>query len=117
MSRTILSFVAALPLLSACATITLPADRLEGAQASVRGAQELGADRLPQARLHLQLAKDQIAEGRKMAADGDARAVLVLARGQADAELALGLAREFTTHVDAAQAEEHLTELQSRGTP
>lgn len=117
MKKTLLAFLTAFPLLTACATVTLPAERLEGAQASVRGAQELGADRLPQARLHLQLAKDQIAEGRKLAADGDERALLVLARGQADAELALGLAREFTTHVDAVQAEEHLNELRARGTP
>ena len=37
-----------------------------------------------------------------MAADGDERAVLVLARADSDAELALGLAREAAVHGDAA---------------
>ncbi len=100
-----------------CATVRLSPERLEGAQSSVRAAQEQGAGGIPKARLHLQLATDQIAESRKLASDGDERAPLMLARGQADAELALGLAREVTVHLDAVQAEEALTELKKSPSP
>jgi hypothetical protein len=102
---------------SGCATVPLSPERLEGAQSSVRAAQELGAGGIPKARLHLQLATDQIAESRKLAADGDKRAPLMLARGQADAELALGLAREVSVHLDAVQAEEALAELKKSPSP
>ncbi len=104
-------------LTASCAAIQISPDRLEHSQASIRGAEELGANGVPQARLHLQLAKDQNEEAKKMAAKGDDRAELVLARAEADSELALGLAREAEVHGDATRAAEDLKALQSRGAP
>lgn len=103
--------------LTSCATIQIPPDRLEGSEASIRSAEELGALNVPAARLHLELAKDEAALAREMAAKGDERAVLVLARAEADAELALGLAREVAVHADAVRANEDLKAVQARGTP
>jgi hypothetical protein len=103
--------------LSGCATIHLPQDRLEGSSASVRGAEEVGAANVPAARLHLELAKDEIANAKKLAADGDERAVLMLARGEADAELSMGLAREVAVHAEAEQAAIELRAVEARGTP
>lgn len=103
--------------LTSCATIQIPPDRLEGSEASIRSAEELGALNVPSARLHLELAKDEAALARKMAAKGDERAVLVLARAEADAELALGLAREVAVHAAAVRANEDLKAVQARGTP
>lgn len=100
-----------------CASIQLPAERLERSEASIRGAEEVGASSVPAAKLHLQMAKDQTDTAKRMAADGDERAVLVLARAEADAELALGLAREVTTHADAERAAEALNALNARGNP
>lgn len=103
--------------LAGCTAVQLPADRLEKSEASIRGAEEVGASGVPAAKLHLQLAKDQTDTAKKMAAAGDERAVLVLARAESDAELALGLAREASVHADAARATEDLKAVRDRGNP
>ncbi len=102
---------------SGCAAVQLPAERLENNQASIRSAEELGAQAVPAARLHLQLAKDQVVVAKRMADKGDKRSVLVLARAQADAELALGLTREVSVRTAAAKADEELKAVEARGTP
>ncbi len=111
----------ALPLamvcLTACASVKIPPERLEHSEASIRSAEEVGATNVPTAKLHLQLAKDQTVTAKKMAENGDERAVLVLARAEADSELALALAREAQMHSDAVKAAEDLKAVQSRGTP
>jgi hypothetical protein len=103
--------------LSGCATIQLPQEKLESSSASVRGAEEMGAANVPSARLHLELAKDEIANARKLAADGNERATVVLAKGEADAELAMGMAREVAVHAEAEQAAIELRAVEARGTP
>ena len=103
--------------LAGCATVQLPADRLQHSEASIRGAEEVGASGVPAAKLHLQLAKDQTETAKKMAAAGDKRALLVLARATSDAELAIGLAREVSVHVDAVRATEDLKAVRERGNP
>jgi len=80
---------------TACASAPVPAERLASAEATVRGATEIGAEATPQAALHLKMARDQIAEAKKSIAAGDTeQAAWALNRAQADAELALALARE-----------------------
>jgi hypothetical protein len=103
--------------LAGCATVQLPPDRLQSAEASIRSAQELGAENVPAARLHVQFAKDQTEAAKKLAADGDDRAVLVLARAEADAELALGLARQQGVHNEALRAAEDLKAVRARPSP
>lgn len=103
--------------LSGCAMIQIPPERLERTGASIRAADELGAQGVPAARLHLQLAKEQTELAKRLAADGDERALLVLARADADAELGLAMAREASVHADAVKATEDLKALQSRGAP
>jgi hypothetical protein len=100
-----------------CAAIQIPADRLERNEASIRAAQELGGESVPAARLHVQLAKDQTQTAKKLAADGDERAVLMLSRAEADAELALGLAREATVQQEASRAADELKAVKARGNP
>ena len=102
--------------LAGCTTVQLPADRLEHSEASIRGAEEVGASGVPAARLHLQLAKEQTDTAKKMAASGEKRAVLVLARAESDAELAIGLAREVSVHVEAVRATEDLKAVRDHGT-
>jgi len=116
MTRTLIASLTALAL-SGCAAIQIPPERLERAQASIRGAEELGASTVPEAKLHLQYAKDQTETAKRLADSGDERAVLVMARAESDAELALVLAREVQTHRDAMQAAEDLKAVQSRGAP
>ena len=107
---------AALGLL-ACASVPIPADHLAHSEASIRGAEEIGALGVPAAKLHLELAKDQTDAAKRMAANGDKRAALVLARAESDGELALGLAREVTVHNDALRAMDDLKALRARGNP
>lgn len=100
-----------------CATVQVEPERFERAEASIQGAEEVGAAEVPAARLHLQLAKDQKDKAKSLATAGDDRAVLVLARADADAELALALARESAMATDAAKATADLKALKTRGAP
>ena len=112
---------AVLPLIAmaigGCASVVIPPDHLEREQASARAAEELGAEGVPDAKLHLQLAQDQTATAKKLAADGDERADLMLSRAQSDAELAVGMAKEVSVHAQALAAAEDLKAVQSRGNP
>jgi hypothetical protein len=103
--------------LAGCASAPMPTAELQRSEASIRGAEELGALGVPDARLHLEMAKDQAATGKKLAADGNARAVLVLARAESDAELAMGIAREAAVHTSAVKATEDLKAVRARATP
>ena len=103
--------------LAGCAATPMPAPEMQGSQASIRSAEELGALGIPAARLYLEMAKDQEAKGKKMAADGDPRAALVLARAESDAELAMGIAREASVHASALKATEDLKAVRARGNP
>jgi Domain of unknown function (DUF4398) len=98
----------------ACATAPpLPADRLAQAESEVRSAQEIGADRAPLARLHLQEARDTLAAARETnKVDPDAAArKLDIARAQA--ELANALAREQIARTEAEQAHTRLDALRN----
>ena len=113
-SRTLLLSALAL---AGCATLQLPADRLQSSEASIRSAEEMGASAVPAARLHLQYAKDETAAAKKLAEEGDERALVMLAKADADAELALGLAREVKVHSEAERAAEDLKALRARPSP
>lgn len=116
MNKKIITALAAVAI-TGCASVQIPPDRLERSEASIRGAEELGAKNVPAAKLHLQMAKDQTEAAKKMAANGDERAILVLARAEADAELALNMARETSTHTEAERAAEDLKAIKARATP
>jgi hypothetical protein len=80
-----------------CATATLPAEQLASTEASVRAAQELGAQNVPKAELHLRLAKEEVAQAHKFAESGDEDlGKMQLERAKADAELAVALSRQAT---------------------
>lgn len=103
--------------LSGCAAIQIPADHLERVSASIKGAEEVGALGVPDARLHVQLAKEQVETAKKLADKGDERALLYMARAESDANLALGMAHEATIHSDALKAAEDLKALKSPSAP
>lgn len=89
-----------------CAGAAKPTYQLAQAEAAVRTARELGADDVPQARLHEQLADEQMKRADKLMKDGDnAEAGRALNRARADAELALALTRH-------AQAQDQLQKMQ-----
>jgi hypothetical protein len=101
----------ALGIVSACASA--PPMRTEPSTSGIRAAEEVGAAKVPQAALHLQLAKEELDRARKLAADGDReQGASMLLRAQADAELALALSRENTERAEANAAVERVRKLQ-----
>ena len=94
-----------------CAT-QLPPQQYEAASTTIRAAEEVGATKVPQAALHLQMAKEQSEQAKKMAAQGNAQdAKYLLMRAEADAELALALARGDKQKKEAQQAVEEVKKL------
>lgn len=82
---------------------------LASAQGSVRAAQEVGAEEVPRAALHLKYAKDQIADAeRLLEEDENDEAQVVLTMAESDAEVALELAKQAAAEEEAAQAEARL---------
>ena len=86
----------------ACASAPPPHERVATSEAAIRGAREVGSEQIPQAALHLKLAEENVQKAKALMKDGDNQvAAFVLLRAQADAELALALARENKTKSDA----------------
>jgi hypothetical protein len=103
-----------------CATAPAPIGELETTAAAIRAAREVGAAGIPQAALHLQLAKEQSDQAKELLANNQPeRASFVLLRAQADAELAVALARDNDMRVQAQQAADRLRALSqsTQGSP
>jgi hypothetical protein len=100
--------------LSACATAPVPMQRIAEAQGAIRAAEEVGATENPTASYHLKLARDQFDEATLLVDRGEnKRAAYILARAEADAELALALSREEKAQI---QARELLEQVRAQGT-
>lgn len=99
-------WVVSVTMVAGCgATAAVPAQRLEDAQSATRMARNLGAEGMPPARPYLRLAEEQTAAANIAIVDGDnSRAEYLLVRAQADAELALAMAREERAKTLAQQA-------------
>ena len=81
--------------LAGCSSTPPPVQRMTTAKASVRAAQELGADQVPKAQLHLQLAEEQVRHADELIDRGKMeRADLLLQRANADAQLAIAITRQ-----------------------
>ena len=82
-------------LVCGCGGSASPSERLVTAEAAIRGGIEINANASPpRAALHLQLAQEQVDKAKRYIADGmNERADLALRQAQADAELAIVLAR------------------------
>lgn len=94
-------------LLGACASYPKPDQNLASSMATARGAQEAGAASVPDAKLHLTLAEEEIDTAKKLMKDEDyERADHMTMRASADAELALALAREEAAKRDAQNAKQ-----------
>jgi len=91
-----------------------PALRTESSTSAIRAAEEVGANEIPRASLHLQLAKEELDRAKGMADKGKKdEAASQLLRAEADAELAIVLSREQAEKSEAAQAMERVRQLQN----
>jgi len=96
-----------------CASAPVPSDRVAASEASIRAAEEVGAPGVPPAALHLQLAREQVEVARELIRQHrNERARYMLLRAEADAELALSLAREHAVQADAQRALDQVHGLQ-----
>jgi hypothetical protein len=86
----------------------------ESSTSAIRAAEAVGADQVPQAALHLQLANEELNAAHKLAADGKKdEANSLLRRAEADAELAVLLSNEKVEQTEAARAMERVRKLQA----
>ena len=108
--RTQLFVVACLLLAAGCATA--PGLRTEASTSGIRAAEAVGASKVPQAALHLQLAKEELEHAKALAAsDRKDQASSLLLRAEADAELAVALSREDAEKSEALAAVERVHQL------
>jgi len=99
--------------LAGCATAsTLPAEKIAGPEGSAKAAAEIGANQVPEARLHLQLAEQQMDLARSLLKQGDKeRAMRMLRRAEADADLAIALTKQRAAQVQALEAINQVQQL------
>jgi len=101
--------VAAVTIIAGCANAPL---RTEASTSGIRAAEEAGAAKVPQASLHLQMAREELAQARELSAKGEKeQAASMLLRAEADAELAVVLSREDAEKTEANAAVERVREL------
>lgn len=107
-------FAAAVALAPACASNALPEQQLMDTQAAISSAEELEGDEDPDAKLHLQFARDQLAAAKRMMSDGDEEeANRMLDRASVDADLALLLARTEKLRQESRDAQAQVDDLQA----
>ena len=103
--------IAAVYIAAGCADTPL---RTEASTSGIRAAEEVGAAKVPQAALHLQLAKEELARATALAAkDEKEMAASMLMRAEADAELAVALSRGDAERTVATAAVERVRKLRS----
>jgi hypothetical protein len=84
----------------------------EASTSGIRAAEEVGAAKVPQASLHLQLAKEELELAKGLSAKGEKKeAASMLLRSEADAELAVALSREDAEKSEARAALERVRKL------
>jgi outer membrane murein-binding lipoprotein Lpp len=101
--------VVATAIVAGCANAPL---RTEASTSGIRAAEEAGAAKVPQASLHLQLAKEELELAKGLAAKGEKEeAASMLLRAEADAELAVVLSHGDTEKSEAMAAVERVRQL------
>ena len=96
-------------IVAGCASAPL---RTEASTSGIRAAEEAGAAKVPQASLHLQIAKEELELARGLAAKGEKeKAASMLLRAEADAELAVVLSHGDAEKSEAMAAVERVRQL------
>lgn len=86
---------------------------LQHSAAALHAAQAAQAEASPLAALHLRLAQKQLGQAERLYAEGHPhRAMYLLGRAEADAQLALALVQEAAARAHAEELSDRLTDLQ-----
>jgi pyridoxal biosynthesis lyase PdxS len=90
--------------------------RTDSSSSAIRAAEEVGAGEVPQASFHLQMAKEELAAAQALSDKGEHdKAVSLLLRAEADAELAVLLSRKSDEKQAALDAMERVHQLRTTG--
>jgi hypothetical protein len=96
-------------LVSACgSSVPPPSDEWAAAQADVGRAQSGGAPGVPDAKLHLQLAQEDLQKSKDLMDKDNKRAASLVALARVEAQLALSLAKAAAAEDSAQQAQQDL---------
>lgn len=102
--------ITAITIMAGCASAPLRTE--EASTSGIRAAEEAGAAKVPQASLHLQLAREELELSRNLSAKGEKdKAASMLSRAEADAELAVVLSREDAERIEANAAVTRVRQL------
>jgi hypothetical protein len=105
-------FAVAIVVIAIAAGCTSAPLRTDASTSGIRAAEEAGAAKVPQAALHLQLAKEELELAKRLAAKGEKeQAASMLLRAEADAELAVALSRGDAEKAEAVAAMERVRQL------
>ena len=111
-SKIIMIFAVAAASIAIAVGCTSAPLRTETSTSDIRAAEEAGAGKVPEAALHLQLAKEELDRAKALAADGEKeKASYMLLRSEADAELAVALSRGDAEKSEARAAVERVRQL------
>src|SRR5262249_5226444 len=101
--------------LAACGgSIPPPNDEWAAAQADVGRAEAGGAPDVPDAKLHLQLAQENLQKSKGLIDDDNIRAASLIAVARAEAQLALSLAKASQAEAQANQAKADLAKAKGQ---
>jgi hypothetical protein len=101
--------IVAAAMVSGCANAPL---RTEASVSGIRAAEESGAAKVPQASLHLQMAREELELSKGLFAKGKKEeASSMLLRSEADAELAVALSHEDVEKTEAIAAVKRARQL------
>ena len=102
--------VVAVAIVAGCAST--PPLRTEASTSGIRAAEEAGAAKVPNASLHLQLAKEELELAKGLAAKGEKEnAASMLLKAEADAELAVVMSHGDAEKTEAMAAVERVRQL------
>jgi len=98
-----------------CAEGIPPIETLASTQGAIRAAEEAGAEKEPQAELHLKLAHEQLDKAKALMDSNDNdEATRLLMRASAGADVARAYARKQTTVAAADEAQAQVDKLKSK---
>jgi hypothetical protein len=113
MRRAIMGTGLLLGLVGCAGVRPVPTEQLVESEVAIRQAEEAGAEQVPQAARLLAWAREQTRDARKLLERNKReQAALYLQRAEADAELALALARETPVRAEAQQTLDQVRQLQ-----
>lgn len=115
-AKALFAIVVALAGLSAACASSFPPpnDEWAAAQADVGRAQASGASDVPDARLHLQLAQEDLQKARALIGNDNHRAFTLTEVARSEAQLAYSVAQQVQAEGQARQAQAELTKAQAK---